>query len=96
MKVGDVVAVRGDLDTILVRGGGPDQPAFQWIPRYFPEQMVDGKYVKNWATGEIWTGVIKKIFTDPIDGDFALVDGGWRSCKILEVMPTPNQDKDNE
>jgi hypothetical protein len=70
IKVGDVVAIRGDR-----RINNNGQCA------YTPDQLFQGKYVKHAYNGEIWTGVVKKI-----DGDMALVGGGWRQLDSYEVV----------
>lgn len=70
-RVGDEVAIRGDLR--INRG--------QCV--YTPDQLVDGKYLKHTGHGGIWTGEIEKI-----DGDMALVGGGWRGFETLEIPPS--------
>jgi len=70
LKVGDVVAIRGDR-----RRAG----------KYLPEQLVDGKYVKRHGTDEIWTGRIDAI-TPGDEGDMVKVGGGWRGCEMYEKV----------
>ncbi len=70
LKVGDTVAIRGDL---RLRMDGSCQ--------YTPEQLVDGKYLKHTGHGGIWTGKVSKIC-----GDEALVGGGWRHVSSYEIV----------
>ena len=70
IKVGDVVAIRGDK-----RINYDGQCA------YTDSQLFDGKYVRHTGHGGIWTGVVKKI-----TGDRALVGGGWLFLDHYEVM----------
>jgi hypothetical protein len=63
LKIGDTVAIRGDK---------------RWNYQinkcvYFPDQLVDGKYVKNSFTGKVWTGKITKLIED---NTRACLDGG--------------------
>ncbi len=81
IKVGDVVAIRGDLRT--TDNGYWENGEYHSRKRcvYLPEQLIDGKYLKHTGHGGIWTGVVKKI-----DGDMALVGGGWRRLDSYELM----------
>lgn len=72
-KVGDLVAIRGDLRINL-----------DGRCAYTPDQLVDGKYLRHTGHGGIWTGTVEKISTD----GYALVGGGWRRIDRYEVMPT--------
>lgn len=74
MKVGDTVAIRGDLQVHYY-------PWCGWRCRYSPEQLVLGKYVKHTGHGGIWLGVVEKIA-----GDMALVGGAWRGVEMYEVI----------
>ena len=80
LKVGDQVAIRGDKDGGMKINHSTGKLVF-WC-RYFPEQLVDGKYVRHTNTGEAWTGTIEAI-----RGDMAKVAGGWRGIELLEVFP---------
>ncbi|HYD60871.1 MAG TPA: hypothetical protein VEC35_10975 [Noviherbaspirillum sp.] len=73
IRVGDVVAIRGDLRRTM---DGKCQ--------YTADQLVDGKYLKHTRTGEIWTGVVEKRI-----GDEALVAGGWRHISRYELFVRP-------
>lgn len=70
MKVGDLVAIRGDkrLNT-------------EGKCCYLPEQLVRGKWLKHSGHGGIWLGTVRKI-----QGDMALVGGGWYKVDNLDVM----------
>ena len=72
IKVSDLIAIRGDLRKTYVGNG-------EFICSYFEEQLVDGKYIKNSTTGDVWTGVVKKI-----RDDMALVGDGWRGLEFYE------------
>lgn len=67
LQVGDTVAIRGDR---RLRIDGSCQ--------YLPEQLVDGKYLKHTGHGGVWTGKVQKI-----QGDEALVGGGWRHLRRM-------------
>jgi len=60
IRVGDVVAIRGDL---RLRMDGSCQ--------YTPNQLALGKYLKHQTHGGVWTGIVEKI-----EGDMARVGGG--------------------
>lgn len=68
LQVGDTVAIRGDR---RLRMDGSSE--------YAPEQLVDGKYVRHTGHGGVWTGRVDKI-----QGDEALVGGGWRHVSRYE------------
>lgn len=70
LEVGDVVAIRGDLRLDI---NGRCQ--------YTPDQLVLGQYVKHTGHGGIWTGPVERV-----EGDLALVAGGWRGLDRYEVM----------
>lgn len=74
IKIGDVVAIRGDRRMNYMGNG-------KFVCAYHDDQLVDGKYVKHTGHGGIWTGVVANV-----DGDMALVAGGWRCIEQLEVM----------
>jgi hypothetical protein len=74
IKIGDVVAIRGDRRMSYMGNG-------KYVCAYFDNQLVDGKYVMHTGHGGIWTGVVTKIN----DGS-ALVGGGWRPLDHLEVI----------
>jgi len=69
LKIGDVVAIRGDL-----RINNNGQCA------YTPDQLVDGKYLRHTGHGGLWTGTIEKI-----NNGYVLVGGGWRSMECCIV-----------
>ena len=75
LKVGNTVAIRGDLQISLPTWGQ------KWRCRYDSEQLVQGKYLKRTGTNGIWTGIVKKI-----NGDMAFVGGGWRGICFLEKI----------
>ena len=77
IQVGDTVAIRGDK----MVGYSPTYGKV--VCRYLPEQLVDGKYPMHTGHGGIWTGTVKKI-----DGDMALVGGGWRGIEFYEKVET--------
>lgn len=62
-------------DTVMIRGD------LRTSGKYAQEQLVNGKYVKKFGTNEPWTGKVKKV-----DGDMALVGGGWRGVEMYEVV----------
>lgn len=68
LKVGDVVSIRGDLRK---RSDG--------VCMYTWDQLVEGRYLRHTETGKIWLGVVEKI-----QGDMALVGGGWRGFEYYE------------
>jgi len=72
IKVGDVVAIRGDLRR---RSDGTCQ--------YTPDQLVLEKYVRHAHHKGIWTGVVTKVNNTTEE---ALVEGGWRSLEYYEVI----------
>lgn len=74
IRVGDIVAIRGDLRKKL---GGSCQ--------YLPEQLVDGKFLKHTGTGEMWTGRVERI-----QGDLAKVGGGWRGIENYVLVDEIN------
>ena len=74
IKVGDTVAIRGDLHRVYVGNG-----VFKCA--YFPDQLVDGKYVMHTGHFGIWTGVVEAV-----KGDMVKVSGAWRGVEFLEVM----------
>ncbi len=71
IQIGDIVAIRGDLRVRMNNR----------LCCYLPNQLVLGKYLKHTGNGRIWTGIVKKI-----DGDMALVAGGWRGIERYEVI----------
>ncbi|HCU2480908.1 TPA: hypothetical protein OUK43_000391 [Pseudomonas aeruginosa] len=71
LQVGDTVAIRGDRRLTM-----------NSICQYLPEQLVDGKYLKHTGHGGAWTGRIDKI-----QGEEALVGGGWRHLSMYERYP---------
>lgn len=75
--VGDTVRIRGDLRMSYVGGG-------EWKCAYFPEQLIDGKYVRHLNYNRPWTDVV-----DDIHGDMArFVGGGGRwNVRLLEKVP---------
>lgn len=74
MKIGDTVAIRGDL-----------RKQYSGQCEYTEEQLVDGKYVRNTKTGGIWLGKITKI---AVSGDLVRLDGrrNWYGIPSLEVI----------
>ena len=77
IKIGDTVCLRGDLRRSYVSARNPlGQCA------YFPEQLVDGKYLRHTGTGEVWTGKVNTIHDD-----MAKIGGGWWNIRLLEVAP---------
>lgn len=75
IKVGDIVAIRGDKRVTYSR----QYPEGRCVYDY--SQLVDGKYVKHTGTGEIWTGRVDKI-----RGEAVLIGGGYFGMEICEVM----------
>lgn len=76
IEIGDVVAIRGDL---------------QWnhtlnCCKYTPDQMIDGKYLRHTGHGGIWTGKVEKIKDNYPHKPFVLVGGMWYAEHLLEVM----------
>ena len=69
--VGDTVMIRGDLRINYLTGKC----------MYFPEQLVDGKYVKHASENRPWTGKVSRI-----DDDMAFVGGMWRNVSLLEAV----------
>lgn len=75
LKVGDLVAIRGDLRINL-----------DGRCAYTPDQLVDGRYLRHTGHGGIWLGIVDAI--DGAGGETrALVGGGWRRIDRYEVMP---------
>lgn len=72
LKIGDVVAIRGDLRT-----------GFDGGPMYTSEQLIRGKYLKHTTTGAIWLGRVDKVDEKRRE---ALVGGGWRGFEYYEKM----------
>lgn len=70
LKIGDLVAIRGDKRK---KHNGECQ--------YLPQQLILGKYLKHTRHGGIWLGKIEKI-----QGDMALVGGGWRPLNHYEII----------
>ena len=74
LKVGDTVAIRGDKC---------------WNYQinkcsYFPEQLVDGKYLKHTGTGKVWTGKIVKLIEEGTRACLDRIGSGSWNCDILE------------
>jgi len=74
VKVGDIVAIRGDL-----------RLRYDGICEYTEDQLVLGKYIKHIGHKGIWTGIIEKL-GKYYDHHMAFVGGGWRSVDFLDVM----------
>ena len=67
LKVGDLVAIRGDLRINL-----------DGRCAYTPDQLIGGRYLRHTGHGGIWTGTVNKISKDGQEAR-ALVGGGWRN-----------------
>lgn len=67
LKIGDKVKIRGDL-----------RKNYGGKCIYTVDQLVDGIYVKRAFSDLPWVGVVKAI-----NGDMALVGGGWRGIETL-------------
>lgn len=76
IKVGDVVAIRGDKRMNFFGG--------KWVCAYLPEQLVDGKYVKHTGHGGVWTGIVESI---DHEDDMVKVGGVWRGSELFEKFP---------
>lgn len=81
LKVGDVVAIRGDLRTIDNGYWETGEYHSRKKCAYTPDQLIDGKYLKHTGHGGMWTGVVKSV-----NHDRALVGGGWRHHDYYEVI----------
>lgn len=73
LKVGDTVAIRGDKCWNYQLNKC----------KYFPEQLVDGKYLKHTGTGKVWTGKITKILEDGTRAAVGVGGGSW-AIDLLE------------
>ena len=71
-KIGDLVAIRGDI-----------RRNYKNECVYTPEQLIQGKYLKNTNTGAVWLGTIEKIDEKR---KAARVGGGWRGFEYYEKM----------
>ena len=70
MKLGDIVAIRGDKR--LQRDGSC---------MYTPNQLIQGKYVRHTGHDGIWTGPVEKLSSDRVK-----VGGGWWSTELIEII----------
>jgi hypothetical protein len=73
LKVGDTVAIRGDKCWNYQLNKC----------KYFPEQLVDGKYIKHTGTGKVWTAKITKFLEDGTRAALDIGAGSW-AIDLLE------------